>query len=116
MAVEQERPAIGSNQLGRIGILGRFDQLDLPIAQFVELLPVEPRPQQGVGQQLEHQTLVTREKLAADRDRFGPGRGVEAATDAFDRISELEGIALPRSLLEQAGDQGSDAGFICAVT
>ena len=58
-------------ELRRIGILGRLDELDLAVAVLGELVGLEARTHERVGEQLDHQRAVARQELAADGDRFG---------------------------------------------
>ena len=105
MPTEEECAAVSTNELRGIGILRRLDQLDLPRPQILELLELEPGPQQRIREQLQHQPLVARQELPADRDGFGARSGVEGSTHPFDRIDKREGVTLARALLQQTRNQ-----------
>ena len=68
---------------------------------FSNSLSIEARAHQRVREQLEHQLLVAREELAADRDRLGARGHGEIAARPFDCIGEGERIALARAFLQQ---------------
>src|SRR3569833_2498295 len=55
MPLEQISPSVGTDQLGRVGVLGGLDELDLAVAQVLQLLELESRTQQGISQQLQQQ-------------------------------------------------------------
>src|SRR5579872_4747926 len=102
MVPEQKRPTVQTQQLRRIRILGRLDELDLAVAQDVELLFFETGPQQGIREEIQHQALIASQKLAPQNDRFGTCARAERPTHALHRIGEGEGIALAGTFFQKA--------------
>ncbi len=111
MAAEQRGAPVDADELRRIGVLRRLDELDFAVTIGRELLRFESRTHQRIGQQLDHERAIARQELAADRNRLGARPCGEAAAHAFDCVGELEGVAFSGAAIEQAGDQRSDAGL-----
>src|SRR5438105_2107360 len=111
MTLEQVRAAVGADQLGRVGILGGFDELDLPVAQVLQLFELETRPQESIRQQLQHELLITGQELAAYGDGFRAGGSVECPANAFNGVYEGEGVTLACAFFQQTCDQGRYTGL-----
>ncbi len=105
MRAEQQRASVVGQQLGRVGILGRLDEFDLAVAVLREFLRLEARSHQRITQQFDHERAIAGQELAAHGNRFGAGRGIEAAAHPFDGVGELEGAALAGAAVQQARDQ-----------
>jgi hypothetical protein len=111
MRAEKPCAPVRADELRRVGILCRLDELDLAGTKLVEFRALETRSLERIRQQLDHEIAIAGQELAADGDRLGAGGGAETAADAFDRVRELERIARAGALLEQSGHERRDTRF-----
>ena len=93
MIAEQEGPAVAREQRRWIRILRGLDELDLARPQRLELALIEPRTQQRIGEQIDHQLPIARQELPRDSEGLRACAGAEAATHIGHRVGKLECIA-----------------------
>ncbi len=105
MFPEQECLAVDRQQRIEVGVLRRANKVDRALTQFVELRLVETRPQQHVGQKLDHQAGMTREERARNRNGLEIGAAREGAAGRIDGLCKLGGVALTGTFLEQRREQ-----------
>jgi hypothetical protein len=115
MRAEQRGAAVNADDLRRIGVLRGLDELDLARAVRLEFLRIQPRTQQRVGQQLDHQRTVAREELPVHADGLGTGGGRERAAHAFQRVGEFESAAFAGAAIQKTRDQRSHAGLVRGI-
>src|SRR5262249_7742596 len=107
--MKQVRPTVGADELRRVRVLGRFDELDLSGPQILELLELEPGPQQSIREQLQHQALIARQELTPAGNRLRAAGRIEGPADTLDSIDEGERVTFAGPFFQQPGDQGGDS-------
>jgi len=96
----------------RRGVLGRADLLDDDVLLADELLGVEGRIGQDVGQDVERQRHVGAQHPGVVGGGLDAGRGVEVAADRLDLLGDLAGGAPRRALERHVLEQMRDAVLV----
>src|SRR5688500_1207204 len=102
MRAEQSGRAVNRRELRAIRILGRANELDVTSTQCFELICVEARPLQYVGEQLDHELLIARQERTADRNGFGARARLDRAADRSDCFGEGVRVARACTFLQQS--------------
>ncbi len=110
MPVEQQRAAVAADQALWLGVLGGLDELDAPFAHALQLLRIERRALQRIRQQLQHQCVIARQKLAVHQHRFAVRTAFEAPARTLDRFGKGIGIPAAGATREHLGRDAGDAG------